>query len=116
KIEATELKALPLGDYNKLRQGDFVFAFGSPQGLQDSVTTGVVSIPARQLDPDSPVVYVQSDAATNPGNSGGPLVNVDGELIGINTFILSQSGGNGGLGFPITSPIVAYAFPQPFKY
>nr|AUN35714.1 serine protease [uncultured bacterium] len=70
KIEATALPALRLGDYNKLRQGDFVLAFGSPEGLQDSVTMGVVSTPARQLDPDSPAVYVQTDAATNPGNSG----------------------------------------------
>jgi serine protease Do len=116
KIEATGLRALRLGDYNKLRQGDFVFAFGSPEGLQDSVTMGVVSTPARQLDPDSPVVYVQSDAATNPGNSGGPLVNVDGELIGINTFIFTQSGGNEGLGFAIPSAIVAYAYPQLRKY
>lgn len=116
KIEATGLPALHLGDYNKVRQGDFVFAFGSPQGLQDSVTMGVVSTPARQLDPDSPLVFVQSDAATNPGNSGGPLVNVDGELIGINTFILSQSGGNEGLGFAIPSAVVAYAYPQLRKY
>ena len=116
KIEATGLPALRLGDYNKLRQGDFVLAFGSPEGLQDSVTMGVVSTPARQLDPDSPVVYVQSDAATNPGNSGGPLVNVDGELVGINTFIFSQSGGNEGLGFAIPSAIVAYAYPQLRKY
>jgi len=116
KIEATKLPALHLADYNKLRQGDFVFAFGSPEGLQDSVTMGVVSTPARQMDPDSPMVYVQSDAATNPGNSGGPLVNVDGELVGINTFILSQSGGNEGLGFAIPSAIVAYAYPQLRKY
>jgi serine protease Do len=116
KIEATGLPALRLGDYNKLRQGDFVLAFGSPEGLQDSVTMGVVSTPARQLDPDSPVVYVQTDAATNPGNSGGPLVNVDGELVGINTFIFTQSGGNEGLGFAIPSAIVAYAYPQLRKY
>jgi serine protease Do len=116
KIEATGLPALRIGDYNKVRQGDFVFAFGSPEGLQDSVTMGVVSTPARQLDPDSSMVYVQSDAATNPGNSGGPLVNVDGELIGINTFILSQSGGNEGLGFAIPSAIVALAYPQLSKY
>lgn len=116
KIEATKLPALHLSDYNKLRQGDFVFAFGSPEGLQDSVTMGVVSTPARQLDPDSPMIYVQSDAATNPGNSGGPLVNVDGELVGINTFILSQSGGNEGLGFAIPSAVVAYAYPQLRKY
>ncbi len=116
KIEATALPALRLGDYNKLRQGDFVLAFGSPEGLQDSVTMGVVSTPARQLDPDSPAVYVQTDAATNPGNSGGPLVNVDGELVGINTFIFSQGGGNEGLGFAIPSAIVAYAYPQLRKY
>jgi len=116
KIEATKLPALHLGDYNKLRQGDFVFAFGSPEGLQDSVTMGVVSTPARQMDPDSPMVYIQSDAATNPGNSGGPLVNVDGDLVGINTFILTQSGGNEGLGFAIPSAIVAYAYPQLRKY
>jgi serine protease Do len=61
-------------------------------------------------------VFVQSDAATNPGNSGGPLVNVDGELVGINTFILSQGGGNEGLGFAIPSAIVAYAYPQLRKY
>ncbi|HET6974675.1 MAG TPA: trypsin-like peptidase domain-containing protein [Pyrinomonadaceae bacterium] len=116
KIEATGLPALRLGDYNKVRQGDFVFAFGSPEGLQDSVTMGVVSTPARQIDPDNPMVFVQSDAATNPGNSGGPLVNVDGELIGINTFILSESGGNEGLGFAIPSAIVAYAYPQLRKF
>jgi serine protease Do len=116
KVEATGLPAMRLSDYNKLRQGDVVFAFGSPQGLQDSVTMGVVSTPARQLDPDSPMVFVQSDAPTNPGNSGGPLVNVDGELVGINTFIISQGGGNEGLGFAIPSAVVAYAYPQLRKY
>ena len=116
KVEATNLPAMRLSDYNKLRQGDVVFAFGSPEGLQDSVTMGVVSAVARQLDPDSPLVFVQSDAPTNPGNSGGPLVNVDGELVGINTFILSQGGGNEGLGFAIPSAIVAYAYPQLRNY
>jgi len=116
KVEATDLPAMRFSDYNKLRQGDVVFAFGSPQGLQDSVTMGVVSAVARQLDTDSPLVFVQSDAPTNPGNSGGPLVNVDGELVGINTFILSQGGGNEGLGFAIPSAIVAYAYPQLRKY
>ena len=68
KIEATGLPAIRLSDYNKLGQGDVVFAFGSPEGLQDSVTMGVVSAVARQLDSDSPIVFVQSDAPTNPGN------------------------------------------------
>jgi serine protease Do len=116
KIDVTGLPALPLSDYNKLRQGDVVFAFGSPEGLKDSVTMGVVSAAARQPDPDSPLFFIQSDAPTNPGSSGGPLVNVDGELVGINTFILSKSGGNEGLGFAIPSSIVAFAYPQLRRY
>lgn len=116
KVDATGLRALPLSDYSKLSQGDIVFAFGSPDGLQDSVTMGVVSSAERQPDPDNPMVYVQSDAPTNPGNSGGPLVNIDGELVGINTFILTEGGGNEGLGFAIPSAIVAFAYPQFRKY
>jgi serine protease Do len=116
KIEGKGFSALPLGDYNKLRQGEVVFAFGSPEGLQDSVTMGVVSAAARQHDADSPMVYVQTDAPINPGNSGGPLVNVDGELVGINTFILTEGGGNEGLGFAIPSAIVAFAYPQLRRY
>ncbi len=116
KIETKGLSALPLGDYNKVRQGEVVFAFGSPEGLQDSVTMGVVSAASRQRDADSPMVYVQTDAPINPGNSGGPLVNVDGELVGINTFILTESGGNEGLGFAIPSAIVAFAYPQLRRY
>jgi serine protease Do len=116
KIDARGLPALPLGDYNKLRQGEVVFAFGSPEGLQDSVTMGVVSAAARQRDADSPMVYVQTDAPINPGNSGGPLVNVDGELVGINTFILTEGGGNEGLGFAIPSATVAFAYPQLRRY
>jgi serine protease Do len=116
KIEAKGLPALPLGNYNKLRQGEMVFAFGSPEGLWNSVTTGVVSAAARQLDPDSPMVYIQTDAPINPGNSGGPLVNVDGELVGINTFILTESGGNQGLGFAIPSDVVGVAYRQFRKY
>jgi len=116
KIEAKGLSALPLGDYNKLRQGEVVFAFGSPEGLQDSVTMGVVSAAARQRDADSPMVYVQTDAPINPGNSGGPLVNVDGELVGINTFILTEGGGNEGLGFAIPSATIAFAYPQLRRY
>jgi len=93
-----------------------VLAFGSPGGLQNSVTMGVVSAVARQPDPDNPMVYIQTDAPINPGNSGGPLVNIDGEVIGINTFILTESGGNEGLGFAIPSGIVTVALPQLRKY
>jgi len=104
------LPALPIADFSRVRQGALIFAFGSPQGLRDSVTMGIVSAVARQPDPDSPLVYVQTDAPINPGNSGGPLVNVDGELVGINTFILSESGGSQGLGFAIPSALVQIAY------
>jgi serine protease Do len=112
KIKGKDLPALRIGKYTDLRQGEMVLAFGSPGGLQNSVTMGVVSAVARQPDPNSPMVYIQTDAPINPGNSGGPLVDVDGEVVGINTFILTQSGGNEGLGFAIPSGVVAVAYPQ----
>ena len=77
---------------------------------------GVVSAVARQTDPDSPALYIQTDAPINPGNSGGPLVNADGELVGLNTFILSESGGSQGLGFAIPSAVIATAYPTLRKY
>ncbi len=116
KVEAKGLPALPIGKYDRLQQGQIVFTFGSPSGLRNSVSMGVVSAVARQLDPDSPLVFIQTDASINPGNSGGPLVDVNGELVGINTFIFSQSGGNEGLGFAIPSAIVAFAYPQLRQY
>lgn len=116
KIEAHKLPAIQIRQNVTPRQGEMVFAFGSPEGLRNSVTMGVVSAVARQPDPDSPLVYVQTDTPINPGNSGGPLVNADGELVGINTFILSNSGGNEGLGFAIPAGVLAYAYPQLIKY
>src|SRR5437868_2177525 len=116
KVDAGALPALPLANYRKLGQGEMVFAFGSPEGLRNSVTMGVVSAVARQTDPDSPLVYIQTDAAINPGNSGGPLVNVDGQVVGVSTFILSQSGGNEGLGFAIPSGVVGLACRQLRKF
>src|SRR5579862_2689179 len=116
KVEAHKLPAIPIRKEVSPRQGEMVFAFGSPEGLRNSVTMGVVSAVARQPDPDSPMVYVQTDTPINPGNSGGPLVNADGELVGINTFILSSSGGNQGLGFAIPAGVVAFAYPQLVKY
>ena len=115
KVEGP-LPALPVADSETVRQGALVFAFGSPQGLRDSVTMGIVSAVARQPDPDNPLVYVQTDAPINPGNSGGPLVNVNGELVGINTFILSESGGSQGLGFAIPSALVQIAYPKLRSY
>jgi serine protease Do len=116
KVDNVKLSALPLAAYRNIHQGEVVLAFGSPEGLRNTVTFGVVSSVARQTDPDSPMVYIQTDAPINPGNSGGPLVNVDGEVVGINTFILSQSGGNEGLGFAIPSSVVSVAYQQLRKF
>jgi serine protease Do len=112
KVEGVKLPALPLASFRRLHQGEVVFAFGSPEGLRNTVTMGVISAVARQTDLDSPMVYVQTDAPINPGNSGGPLVNVDGEVVGVDTFILSESGGNEGLGFAIPSSVVNVAYHQ----
>jgi serine protease Do len=112
KIERQNLPVLPIAVYRDMRQGQSVFAFGSPQGLRNTVTHGLVSSVARQIDPDSPLIYVQTDAPVNPGNSGGPLVNVDGEVVGMNTFIVSQSGGNEGLGFAIPCATVRTVYRQ----
>ncbi len=112
KIDGITLPALRLATYSDVRQGETVFAFGSPSGLRHTLTHGLVSAVARQPDPDSPLIYLQTDAPINPGNSGGPLVNVRGEVVGVNTFILSQSGGSDGLGFAIPSATVRTAFRQ----
>jgi serine protease Do len=106
------LPALPLGDSETLRPGQFVVALGSPMGLEGSVTVGVVSAEARQLEPESPMIYVQTDASINPGNSGGPLLDLEGRVIGINTLIFSQGGGSEGLGFAAPSNIVRNVFEQ----
>jgi serine protease Do len=106
KIEVTGLPFLKFADSSSLNQGQIVLAFGSPLGLQNSVSMGVVSAVDRQLDADSPLVFIQTDAAINPGNSGGPLVNTAGEVIGVNTFIFTKSGGNEGVGFAIPSNLV----------
>ena len=112
KIEATNLPALELADSDHLKQGQVVFAFGSPQGLENSVTMGVVSATARQVSDENPTTYIQTDAPINPGNSGGPLVDVDGHVVGIDTFILSESGGSEGLGFAIPSNVVRNIYEQ----
>jgi len=112
KVDATGLPALPIVDSGDLKQGQIVLAFGSPFGLENSVSMGVVSGVARQIDPDNPMIYIQTDAPINPGNSGGPLVDVDGNVVGINTFIYSQSGGSEGLGFAIPGNIVKNVYEQ----
>jgi serine protease Do len=116
KVEGLKLPALPLATYTQVRQGEMVFAFGSPNGLRNSLTHGLVSAVARQVTPDSPQIFVQTDAPINPGNSGGPLVNIRGEVVGVNTFIMSQSGGNEGLGFAIPSATARTVFRQLKQY
>src|SRR5712671_7395814 len=116
KVDGVKLTALPVANYRNVRQGEAVFALGSPQGLRNSVTHGIISAVARQTDPDSPMVYIQTDAPINPGNSGGPLVNVNGEVVGVNTFILSESGGAEGLGFAIPCGVVHVVYEQLRKY
>lgn len=112
KVTGTALTPLPLGDSDTLKPGQLVFAFGSPLGLDNTVTMGVVSAVGRQLEPDDPMVYIQTDAPINPGSSGGPLVDARGRVVGINTLILSQGGGNEGLGFAAPSNIVRAVYDQ----
>src|SRR4030095_14822899 len=114
RVEERGLAALPFGDSDELRAGQMVLAFGSPLGLQNSVSLGIVSAVARQLEPESPMVYVQTDASINPGNSGGPLVDAKGRLVGINTLLVSPSGSgaNSGLGFAAPSNIVRTVLEQ----
>ncbi len=112
RVAEKGLPALELADSDRVEQGQLVFAFGSPLGLDNTVTMGVVSAPARQLRADDPMIYIQTDAPINPGNSGGPLVDTEGRVIGINTMILSQSGGNEGIGFAVPSNVVANVVEQ----
>lgn len=99
---ATGLKALPMGDSDKLEVGDFVVAVGNPFGLGQTVTSGIVSALGRTgLGKQGYEDFIQTDAPINPGNSGGALVNLRGQLVGINTAILSPAGGNIGIGFAV---------------
>jgi serine protease Do len=116
KIDEKDLPTLVLLAQQRPRVGQLVFAIGSPEGLQNSVTMGVVSAVARQADPDKPLTYIQTDAPINPGNSGGPLVDMNGSVLGINTFILSQGGGSEGLGFAIPARIVDFVYHSLRKY
>jgi len=110
KIDETDLPTLPILSQHRPQVGQLVFAIGSPEGLQNSVTMGVVSAVARQADPEKPITYIQTDAPINPGNSGGPLVDMNGSVVGINTFILSQGGGSEGLGFAIPARVVDFVY------
>ena len=101
KIEASGLPVVKLGDPNKLKVGEWVLAIGSPFGFDNTVTAGIVSGKARSLPQENLVPFIQTDAAVNPGNSGGPLFNMRGEVVGINSQIYSRTGGYMGLSFAI---------------
>ena len=101
KIDGKAFKAAKIGDVNKLRPGAWVLAFGAPLGLEKTVTAGIVSAKSRALGSNRYVPFIQSDVAVNPGNSGGPLININGEVVGINSQILSSNGGSIGLSFSI---------------
>jgi Do/DeqQ family serine protease len=111
------LIAMALGDSTRLEVGDYVVAVGNPFGLQHTVTAGIVSALGRSgINPDGYEDFIQTDASINPGNSGGALVNLRGELVGINSAILSRSGGNIGIGFAIPVNMVKSVMDQLIKY
>jgi serine protease Do len=112
RVTGKELPHLELSDSDELGQGQIVLAFGSPFGLDNSVSMGVVSALARQLTPESPMIYIQTDATINPGNSGGPLVDTQGRVVGINTMIATHAGGSEGVGFAAPSNIVRNVYNQ----
>ncbi|HZO23734.1 MAG TPA: DegQ family serine endoprotease [Steroidobacteraceae bacterium] len=117
KVKSGNLVQIPLGDSAKVEVGDFVVAIGNPFGLQHTVTSGIISGLSRSgINPDGYEDFIQTDASINPGNSGGALVNLRGELIGINTAILSRSGGNIGIGFAIPVNMAHSVMDQLIKY
>ena len=112
-----DLVAMPLGDSSRLQVGDYVLAIGNPFGLQHTVTAGIVSALGRSgINPEGYEDFIQTDASINPGNSGGALVNLRGELVGINSAILSRSGGNIGIGFAIPVNMVKSVMAQLIRY
>ncbi len=108
KVEAEGLVEMPIGDSTSARVGDFVIAIGNPFGLSHTVTSGIISALGRSgINRDGYEDFIQTDASINPGNSGGALVNMNGELIGINSAIISRSGGNVGIGFAVPTEIAS---------
>lgn len=120
KINADNLPSVPLGDSTQLHPGQTVLAFGNPLGFTFTVTRGIVSALNRAnpfaKDRRAPGEFIQTDAAINPGNSGGPLVNAHGQVVGINTFLVSENGGFSGMGFAIPTQIVKPTVDSLIKY
>ena len=112
KIDATNLPVIPLGDSSALRVGEPVMAVGNPFGLEQTVTTGIVSATGRVIGEGAYDDFIQTDASINPGNSGGPLINARGEVIGINSAIFSRTGGSIGIGFAVPVNLAKFVVPQ----
>ena len=115
KINAKDLPYVRLGNSDNVKVGEWVAAIGSPFGLTNSVTAGIVSAKSRNLPDENLVPFIQTDVAINPGNSGGPLFNMNGEVIGINSQIFSNSGGSMGLSFAIPIDIATQVKDQILK-
>ncbi|MFY9741537.1 MAG: Do family serine endopeptidase [Candidatus Sulfotelmatobacter sp.] len=120
KVDSTGMASVPWGDSKEVRPGETVLAFGNPYGFRFTVTRGIVSAINRanpdSSDPRKPGEFIQTDAAINPGNSGGPLVDARGEVVGINTFLISPSGSFSGMGFAIPSQIAKPTVDQLIRY
>src|SRR5690242_15044978 len=112
KIDADHLPVIPMGDSSRLQVGEPVMAIGNPFGLEQTVTTGIVSATGRVIGSGPYDNFIQTDASINPGNSGGPLINARGEVIGINTAIFSRSGGSVGIGFAVPSSLAKTVITQ----
>ena len=115
KVDASNLPVLKLANSDHVKVGEWVLAFGSPFGLDETMTAGIISAKGRNLYSSNYDNFLQTDAAINPGNSGGPLVNLSGEVIGINTMILSQSGAFQGVGLAIPATTADNIYPQLIK-
>jgi len=115
KIQGSSYPTLKLGNSDRVQVGDWVLAFGSPFGLQKTMTAGIISAKGRVIGAGNYDNFLQTDAAINPGNSGGPLVSLDGEVIGINTMIASESGGFQGIGFAIPASMATKVYSQIVK-
>jgi len=117
QVQASNLTEIPIADSDLLEVGDFVVAIGNPFGLGHTVTSGIISALGRSgINPEGYEDFVQTDASINPGNSGGALVNLGGQLVGINSAIISRTGGNIGIGFAIPSNMMRNVMQQLIKY
>jgi serine protease Do len=112
KIDAQGLPTIAFSESNDLKQGQLVAALGSPEGLRNSLSLGVVSSVAQQIEPDDSLAYVQTDVALASGSSGGPLVDIQGEMVGVNVFSLTERGKEEGLGFAVPSATVRFVYSQ----